>query len=261
MTIEIFLVGIGTGNPRHVTLEAIDHLKSSDILIIPRKEDFKSDLADLRYQICNKFLGEEAPPIFEFNFPTRNNKKTYIEAVDEWHDAIAKVWTDCIANAQKALKKRVKSVGLLIWGDPSLYDSSLRIAKRLESTPNITVIPGVTSVQALTAAHKITINEIGKPFIITTGREITNFGFPGGIDTAFIMLDGNCSFTTLEQEIYHIWWGAYLGMESEILIEGKLNEVSEVIVETRKKAREVHGWIMDSYMLRREKKVGKIGPL
>ena len=253
MKIEIFLVGIGTGNPRHITLEAIEQLKSADILIIPRKEDIKSGLADLRYQICNKFLGGETPPIFEFNFPTRNNKKSYIEAVDEWHDAIAKVWTDCIKNAQKALKKQVKSVGLLIWGDPSLYDSSLRIAKRLKPNPHITVIPGITSVQALTSAHKIAINEIGKPFVVTTGREIANFGFPDGIDTAIIMLDGNCSFTLLDQEIYHIWWGAYLGMEYEVLIAGKLQEVSKVIVETRRKARETHGWIMDSYMLRRRK--------
>ena len=253
MTIEIFLVGIGTGNPRHITLEAIKQLKSADILIIPKKEDTKSDLADLRYHICNKFLGKETPPIFEFIFPTRIDKKNYIEAVDEWHDAIAEVWTDCVKNAQKALKKRVKSVGLLIWGDPSLYDSSLRIAKRLKPNPHITVIPGITSVQALTAAHKITINEIGKSFVVTTGREIANFGFPDGIDTAIIMLDGNCSFTLLDQEIYHIWWGAYLGMEHEVLIAGKLQEVSKVIVETRRKARETHGWIMDSYMLRRRK--------
>ena len=96
--------------------------------------------------------------------------------------------------------------------------------------------------------------------MITTGRQLINFGFPDDIDTAIIMLDGNCSFRTLEQEKYYIWWGAYLGMEQELLVEGKLNEMSDVIVETRKNAREMHGWIMDSYMLRREKIVGKIDP-
>ena len=252
MTIELFLVGVGTGNPKHISLQAIEQLKSVDIIIIPRKGHDKSDLADLRRQICNQILKEESPTLFEFELPTRTKEKNYFKAVDAWHDAIAKIWNECIRNAQQTLKKRVNSVGLLIWGDPSLYDSSLRIAKRLKPMPNIKVIPGITSVQALTAAHKITVNEIGKPFVITTGRQIANFGFPDGIDTAIIMLDGNCSFKKLEQEIYHIWWGAYLGMKNEILIEGKLSEVSEVIVETRKKAREVHGWIMDSYMLKRE---------
>ena len=261
MTIELFLVGIGTGNPKHITLQAIEQLKSADIIIIPRKANSKGDLADLRHQICNELLKEESPTLFEFDLPSRNEEKTYLNAVDEWHGAIAIIWGECIKNAQQTLKKRIKSVGLLIWGDPSLYDSSMRIAERLEPYPHITVIPGITSIQALTAAHKITINEIGKPFVITTGREIANFGFPDGIDTAIIMLDGNCSFTMLKQEIYHIWWGAYLGMESQILIEGKLKEVSEVIVETRKKAREVHGWIMDSYLLRRGKVVGKVDPL
>ena len=253
MTIELFLVGIGTGNPKHITIQAIEQLKSADIIIIPRKENSKSDLADLRYQICNELLKEESPELFEFDLPLRNSEKTYLNAVDEWHDSIAKIWSECIENAQNTLKNRIRSVGLLIWGDPSLYDSSLRIAERLDPNPNVTVIPGITSVQALTAAHRITVNEIGKPLVITTGREIANFGFPDGIDTAIIMLDGNCSFTLLDQEIYHIWWGAYLGMEHEVLIEGKLEEVSKIIVETRRKARETHGWIMDSYMLRRRK--------
>ncbi|MEL0255234.1 MAG: SAM-dependent methyltransferase, partial [Burkholderiaceae bacterium] len=161
MTIEIFLVGVGTGNPAHITLQAIEQLKSADIIIIPRKGDNKSDLADLRYQICNEILGEECPQLFEFDLPTRNNKQSYSKAVEEWHETIAKIWIDCIEKAQKDLKKSVKSVGLLIWGDPSLYDSSLRIAKRLKPTPQITIIPGITSVQALSAAHKITINQIG----------------------------------------------------------------------------------------------------
>ena len=54
--------------------EAIEQLKSADIIIIPRKGNSKSDLADLRYQICNKILGEECPQLFEFDLPTRNNK-------------------------------------------------------------------------------------------------------------------------------------------------------------------------------------------
>ena len=103
MTIEIFLVGVGTGNPAHITLQAIEQLKSADIIIIPRKGDNKSDLADLRYQICNEILGEECPQLFEFDLPTRNDKQIYLKAVEEWHETIAKIWIDCIEKAQQNL--------------------------------------------------------------------------------------------------------------------------------------------------------------
>ena len=59
-------------------------------------------------------------------------------------------------------------VALLVWGDPSLYDSTLRIAARLNPAPAITVIPGVTSMQVLTAGHAIPVNEVGAPFTVTT---------------------------------------------------------------------------------------------
>jgi precorrin-6A synthase len=42
-------------------------------------------------------------------------------------------------------------------------------------------------------------------------------------------------------------------MENEVLIEGKLTKVCDLIVETRKNARKRHGWIMDSYLLRQER--------
>lgn len=249
--IELCLVGIGTGNPDHVTMQAIRKLKAVDIIIVPHKGDQKSDLADLRHQICDSLLGDECPPIFEFDLPVRDDKKTYFSAVDEWHDAIADVWQEAIHKAQLELAAPVTSVGLLIWGDPSLYDSSLRIAARLKPQPRIEMIPGITSVQALTAGHKIPVNDIGKAFMITTGRQLREGGFPSEADTIIIMLDGHCAFQSLDKSLYHIWWGAYLGMENEILIEGALDKVCDEIIERRKAARADHGWLMDCYMLRR----------
>ena len=254
MTIELCLVGIGTGNPEHVTRQAVSSLKSVDTIIVPRKGDEKSDLADLRHQICEDLLGDDCPPIFEFDLPVRDDKKAYLSAVDDWHDAIADVWQEAIKRAQAHMGREVKRVGLLIWGDPSLYDSSLRIASRLKPEPTIKMIAGITSVQALTAAHKIPVNEIGKPFMVTTGRQLTDKGFPEEADTVIIMLDGHCAFQHLPLADYHIWWGAYLGMANEILIEGPLDKVSEEIITTRQAARASHGWLMDCYMLRKRTK-------
>ena len=105
--------------------------------------------------------------------------------------------------------------------------------------------------QALTAAHAIPVNTLGAPFTVTTGRRLREQGWPEGVDTAVVMLDGECSFRTLAADHYDIWWGAYLGMAEERLVSGPLAEVAGEIVETRAKARAEHGWIMDIYLLRR----------
>ena len=251
--INLFLVGIGTGNPDHVTRQAEQMLRAADIIMIPRKGTSKSDLADLRYQICDQLLGPESPPIFSFELPERDLDKSYLAAVDDWHDTIALVWADTIQNASAKLDKPVKTVALLIWGDPSLYDSSMRIAARLDPRPTITVAPGITSVQALTAAHKIPVNKLAAPFLVTTGRRLRDEGFPNHVDTAIIMLDGNCSFTSLNGAEFDIWWGAYLGMPEQILLSGPLNEVGEDIISRRAAARHDHGWIMDTYLLKRRR--------
>ena len=165
----------------------------------------------------------------------------------DWHDAIAREWRTAIAGADP----EPRSVALLIWGDPSLYDSSLRILSRLSPQPAVRVIPGITALQALTAAHCIPVNDIGAPFVVTTGRRLRDDGWPAGATTVAVMLDGSCSFQSLNAADYDIWWGAYLGMAQECLVSGPLDQVSDTILETRAGARDEHGWIMDIYLLKK----------
>ncbi len=248
--IELILVGIGTGNPDHLTLQAVKALNGADLILIPRKGETKADLAELRRAICADVLTNPDSRIVEFDLPVRDERTPdYRRRVDDWHDAIADVWTRTIL----AETGRHGRVALLVWGDPSLYDSTLRIAGRLGSTfdMSVTVIPGITSLQALTAAHAIPINEIGAPFIVTTGRKLREEGWPEGVDTAAVMLDGECSFRAIDPVGVTIWWGAYVGMKEEIALSGPLASLAEQIVETRARARAEHGWIMDIYVLRR----------
>ena len=243
--IEILLIGIGTGNPDHITRQAEKAIASADWIMIPTKGDNKADLADLRHDICAQIAGVDLSRILEFELPVRDPAIPYVDRVHHWHDAIADVWQETIQVNIKTGK-----VALLIWGDPSLYDSSLRIASRLNPAPKITVLPGLTSLQVLTAAHAIPINELAHPFVVTTGRQLRDNGWPTGMDTVAVMLDGECSFQSLENQNCQIYWGAYVGMKEEILIQGPLDQVTDQIVETRAKARENHGWIMDIYVLK-----------
>src|SRR3546814_4110646 len=97
-------------------------------------------------------------------------------------------------------------LALLVWGDPSLYDSSLRIAGRLPGV-KVRVIPGITSIQALTAAHGICLNDLAEPVLITTGRRLAERGWPDCADTLPVMLDGHCAFQAATAEGIDIWWG------------------------------------------------------
>ena len=65
------------------------------------------------------------------------------------------------------------------------------------------------------------------------------------------MLDGECSFRQLDPAGVAIWWGAYLGMPEQLLVSGALADVAETILQQRQAARAAHGWIMDTYLLRR----------
>ena len=141
----------------------------------------------------------------------------------------------------------------MIWGDPSLYDSAMRIAQRLTPSPHITVIPGISAIQVLTAAHKIPLNQLAKDVVIMTGRNLRERGILDDIDSVVVMLDGECSFQNLEQKRFDIYWGAYLGMPQEVLISGSLADVAEDIISIRADARSQYGWIMDSYLLRRKR--------
>ncbi|MEX0350286.1 MAG: precorrin-6A synthase (deacetylating) [Paracoccaceae bacterium] len=242
---ELFLIGIGTGNPDHVTREGGRAIRDSDLILIPRKGSGKEDLACLREQIIAD-LCDIPPPLAHFDIPKRRADDGYLQGVEEWHDAIARRWQETITGHPEA-----KRVALLIWGDPSLYDSSLRIADRLDPKPAIRVIPGITAIQALTAAHAIPINELGAPYLVTTGRRLRDEGWPGQVSSVAVMLDGECSFKTLDPDGYDIWWGAFVGMKEQVLVHGDLREVSQQIIDTRAKARAEHGWIMDIYLLRR----------
>lgn len=112
------------------------------------------------------------------------------------------------------------------------------------------MIPGITSVQALAAQHRIALNAIGEPVHITTGRKLLD-GLPQGVDTAVVMLDNGSGLRVLADQDVDIHWGAYLGTPDEVLVSGKLAECVDEIERVRAEERARKGWIMDTYLLRR----------
>ena len=51
---DLTLIGIGTGNPDHVTYQGAEAIRSADLILIPRKGENKADLAGLREDIISQ---------------------------------------------------------------------------------------------------------------------------------------------------------------------------------------------------------------
>lgn len=240
----IHVIGIGAGDPGYVTAQAVEALNDTEVFFAMDKGEAKSDLVDLRREICETFIREPGYRFVELADPKRAKDGDYRQVVADWHEARAQVWAQAIET-----ELDVDGVGaFLAWGDPSLYDSTLRILELVgrHLAFDYDVIPGVTAIQALTARHRITLNDIGEPVLITTGRQLRAEGLDGA---AVVMLDAECSFLSCPAST-RIWWGAYLGTPDEILVSGTVGEVGNRIVSVRADARARHGWIMDTYLLR-----------
>ncbi|QRM53566.1 precorrin-6A synthase (deacetylating) [Sinorhizobium sp. BG8] len=247
---KLLVVGIGAGNPEHVTIQAINALNRADVLLIPVKGEEKAFLADLRRDICERYVSNPSSRIVEYAVPRRRSDGSYEGGVHDWHHAIAAIYENLLLT--EVAENQI--VALLVWGDPSLYDSTLRIVEHVRARGSvefgIEVIPGITSIQALCASHAIPLNRIGLPVEITTGRRLAQ-EWPPGVDDIIVMLDGVEAYRTVESDDAEIYWGAYVGTPLEITLSGKIGEVREQIVETRRRAREANGWIMDTYLIRR----------
>ncbi|SEG73833.1 precorrin-6A synthase (deacetylating) [Bosea lathyri] len=249
---NILIIGIGAGNPDHMTVQAIEALNRADVLFMPDKGTEKAALQQLRRRICDRFIRNPDYRTVTVAIPQRAPAGSdYRGSVDDWHARIAasyqRLFSEELAEGQCG--------ALLVWGDPALYDSTLRIVERIRASGfalDYEVIPGISSVQVLAARHRIALNRIGEPVLITTGRKLAD-GFPADQDSVVVMLDGDQTFRHVASAELDIYWGAYLGTPDELLISGRLTEVMAEIEATRAQARQRHGWIMDVYLLRRNR--------
>jgi precorrin-6A synthase len=246
---KIFVIGIGVGDPNHMTIEAIEALNQVDVFFLPDKGSEKAALRQLRNMICERFIESADYRIVDVETPKRSTAGDYLADVDEWHSRLADIYGPLF---ERELGEN-DAGGLLVWGDPAIYDSTMRIIDRVLSTGlalDFRVIPGISSFQVLAAKHRIPVNRIGEAVLMTTGRKLAA-GFPDQAETAVVMLDGIQAFARLDDSNLEIFWGAYLGTEHEILLAGRLADIKDEIVAVRQRARERHGWIMDTYLLRK----------
>jgi precorrin-6A synthase len=238
---KILIIGIGAGNPDYVTIQAVNALNEVDVFFIMDKGTEKSKLIELRKEICKRYIQGDNYRFVDATSPEWDRKsQDYFSTVDDLNNDKQAIFERLIATEMQD----GECGAFLVWGDPTLYDSTIRILENIMANGghefDYEVIPGISSVQALAAKHKTTLNRIGQSIEITTGRKLAAEGF-----------DGDNTYKRFADQDIDIFWGAYLGTPDEILVSGKLKDVTEDIERIRAEARRENGWIMDTYLMRR----------
>jgi precorrin-6A synthase len=250
----LLIIGIGAGDPEQVTAQAAAALNQVDVFFVIDKGQATRELVDLRTAICDRYITRTDYRIVEIPDVQRDRaSQHYRQAVADWHGEraarCAEVITTELADGGTG--------GFLVWGDPAIYDSTIRIVETIcrRRGPDVDyrVIPGISSVQQLAAAHRIVLNGIGEPILITTGRRLAQ-AVADGAQNIVVMLDPDLACRALlGPGSWQIYWGAYLGTADETLFAGLLVDVIDDISQARAGLRERKGWIMDTYLLRRGK--------
>ncbi|MFN3740744.1 MAG: precorrin-6A synthase (deacetylating) [Thermodesulfovibrionales bacterium] len=251
---KLYLIGIGPGGPQYLTLQAVETIKKVGLFFIFEKESEKNkDLSQLRKEIIERFKLNKDYRIVEVKIPERQRGgrdiEDYKQRVSSWRkqkaEIIASLINQEIADGETG--------AILIWGDPSLYDGHIEILnyilKEGKADFEFEVIPGITSIQVLAARHKIPLNFIGESIQITTGRRLKEI-HPDNVKNSVVLLDNYLTYRSFADSDLHIYWGAYLGTEKEVLISGRLKEVLDEIIRKRNEAKKSNGWIMETYILR-----------
>ena len=249
MTIQALVIGIGSGNPDHLTREAVAALNRVDVFLVADKGAAKRDLVALREEICHTLITHDHYRMIEVPDPQRDTSN-YPAGVAAWHEARAQQYAEIIA----AEVSDGGTVGFLVWGDPAFYDSTIRIVEsmtRLGIDLELAVIPGISSIQLLAARHKIILNRVGQPIHVTTGRRLLSEYSPA-LGDVVVVLDGDLACGGLAETFGDliIYWGAQLGLSDEVLVSGRLGDVLDELRARRTAIRKARGWVMDTYLLR-----------
>jgi precorrin-6A synthase len=241
---RVRVLGVGMG-PQHVTAEVAVALAEADYVLAAEKSADDPLLA-ARRELARHF-GDRPVVVVPDPQRDRADPADYPGAVAAWHQARVIAY-------EKVLAERGGTAAFLVWGDPSLYDSTLRILEQIAARGIVAVeydvLPGISAPQLLAARHRIVLHRVGEPVHVTTRRRLAG-AVTAGESNIVVMLTGELDLDGFED--WSIWWGANLGADGEELVTGRVGEVLPQILAARARAKAVTGWVMDAYLLRRDR--------
>ena len=114
---HIRVIGIGAGNPQHITLEAISALQGADAVLALDKGEIKADLLQLRQLIVDTHAPEV--PIVTVDDPPRDRyPRNYSSEVRRWHQARAQLLSDALVDISllgETCTPPAKKTGVTAW--------------------------------------------------------------------------------------------------------------------------------------------------
>src|ERR1700733_3654497 len=131
---ELLVIGMGPGHPDQITVQAVEALNRVDVFFRIDKGDAKSGLNAAREEILRRHVTRPGYRVVDIPEPPRDRSPSlagdaYQDAVRDWHEARA-----ALIEAALAAELGEDGVGaFLVWGDPSVYDSTLRVIDRLRA--------------------------------------------------------------------------------------------------------------------------------
>lgn len=239
---RVHIIGIGMG-PHQVTPEAADALRDADYVVAAEKSGEDALLA-IRREVADAY----DVPVVAVPDPARDRDPVgdggYVTQVRDWHGAR-------VAAYEEVLAERQGTAAFLVWGDPSFYDSTIRvidaIAERGVVPVEYDVIAGISALQLLAARHGIVLHDVGQPLHVTTGRRLSE-AVDAGLTNVAVMLNRAVELDGLED--WTIWWGGNLGRPEEELVAGRVGDVLPEIQAARERIRGIAGWVLDIYLVR-----------
>ena len=109
---KLFVIGIGVGDPDHLTMQAIKALNQVDVFFIPDKGAEKAALRILRMAICERFIEKTDYRTVDLEIPQRASDGDYLAGVDEWHGRLADIYGGAVrAGARRRRGRRPAGVG------------------------------------------------------------------------------------------------------------------------------------------------------
>ncbi|WP_374967682.1 GNAT family N-acetyltransferase [Terrabacter sp. BE26] len=237
------VIGLGTGDPRHVTAEAARALATVDVLLVEETgTGAPASLAAARGAVCDALIPAD--------------HRYRVVDVPTVSDPGARV--DAYALALDALGSEETTVGLPVWGDPALEGAAIGVVEALveryaERGVDVDhdVVAGISAPQLLAARHRIGLGHAGAPVHLTSGSRLVDEYEPA-LGDVVVSLDPDLACAGLADAFpdLELFWGAYLGTPDEQLVHGLLADVLEDVRQVRAEGIQRHGWVLDTYLLR-----------
>lgn len=237
---RVRVLGFGMG-PQHVTPEVAAALAGCDYALAVQKGPHDAD--DPLLAVRKAVADAHGVELVVVRDPERDrspglDRAGYEGAVADWYAARLAAYRDVLGS-------RPGVCAFLVWGDPSLYDGTIRIVRELGV--DFDVLPGISAPQVLAARHRVVLHEVGQPVHVTTARRL-RADVAAGQRNVVVMLTAGVDLDGFED--WSIWWGANLGGTGERLVRGVVGDVVGEIAAAREAAKAEAGWVMDLFLLR-----------